>query len=199
MRALFEREWQDIAAGLFPAPRALSDRARPSSCAGARFISATCPRSTRGATAAIDDELPTRRRQDDGLPRLLPAELPFPERRLADRPFGRDLRHPGRGAVHRRRRRHAPARAEADRRVAGRPQPARTARPRCRLRHRPAARLPARRLAGHAAHRHRSQRALSRRSAPPDRPHGAREARSKAQPKRCRSTTRASISSSPRS
>ena len=108
--------------------------------------------------------------------RLLPAELPLPERRLAVGPFRRDLRHAGRGAVHRRRRRHAPPRAEADRRVDGRPQPARTPRPRRRLRHRPPARLPARRLARHEAHRHRSQRALSRRSAPPDRPHGAGEA-----------------------
>ena len=173
MRAVFEREWQDIAAGLFPTPRPLSfdpgEFLRRSAALFPRPAAGRCapPRPERRAAARRAGRRPAR---------LLPPELPLPERRLAQRPFGRDLRHPGRGAVHRRRRRHAPPRAEADRRMDGGPQPARPARPRCRLRHRPAARLPARRLARHEVHRPRSQPALSRRGAPPDRPDGAREA-----------------------
>ena len=87
----------------------LATGARPSSCAAACSISATCRRSTRAATA--HERRAAARRAGRRPARLLSPELPLPERRLAQRAFGRDLRHPGRGAVHRRRRRHAPPRA----------------------------------------------------------------------------------------
>ena len=126
MRAVFEREWQDIEAGLFPAPRAAADRAgrvpAPQPALFPRPAAGRCapPRPARRRAAA--------RRAGRRPARLLSPELPLPERRLAQRAFGGDLRHPGRGAVHRRRRRHAPPRAEADRRMDGGPQPARSAR-----------------------------------------------------------------------
>ena len=125
MRAVFEREWQDIKAGLFPdaaplvlRPRRVSAPQRslfPRPAAGRRAP----PRPERRAAA---------RRAGRRAARLLPPELPLPERRLAQRPLGRDLRHPGRGAVHRRRRRHAPPRAQAHRRMDDGSQPARSRR-----------------------------------------------------------------------
>ena len=56
-----------------------------------------------------------------GLPRLLSAQLPLPDRRLSERALGGALRLPGRGAVQRRRRRDAPPGPGADRRAPARP------------------------------------------------------------------------------
>ena len=67
--------------------------------------------------------------------RLLCAGLPLPDRRLPERGLRAALRHPGRDAVHGRRRPHAPDRAAPDRRVHGRPRPAPDGLARRRLRH----------------------------------------------------------------
>ena len=122
MRALFEREWQDIAAGLFPAPRARGPEPAEFLRRSLRYFR-DLPQVDARRHGQRDDTAAGRAGRRPA--RLLPAELPFPERRLAQRTFGGDLRHPGRGAVHRRRRRHAPPRLQADRRLDGRPQPAR--------------------------------------------------------------------------
>ncbi|MFI4998410.1 MAG: class I SAM-dependent methyltransferase [Reyranellales bacterium] len=66
MRALFEREWQDIAAGLFPAPRAHGPEP-------AEFLRRSLlyfrdlPQVDARRHGTLDDELPPGR-QDDGLP-----------------------------------------------------------------------------------------------------------------------------------
>ena len=123
MRAVFEREWQDIKAGLFPTPRPLSFD--PSEFLRRSVLYFRDLPQVDARRHGQSDELPPGE-QGDGLPDYYRQNFHFQSDGWLQRPLGRDLRHPGRGAVHRRRRRHAPPRHEADRRVDGRPQPARS-------------------------------------------------------------------------
>ena len=69
---------------------------------GRRFLRRSAAPSRRAATASRAGRL-LRRAGGGQLSALLPAEIPFPERRLSERRLGRALRLPGRGAVRRRR------------------------------------------------------------------------------------------------
>ncbi len=66
MRALFEREWRDIEAGLFPAPRTLGIEL-PEFLRRSLLYFRDLPRVDARRHGALDEELPPGR-QDDGLP-----------------------------------------------------------------------------------------------------------------------------------
>lgn len=66
MRALFEREWRDIAAGLFPAPRALGPEPAEFLRRSLRYFR-DLPQVDARRHGALDDELPPGT-QADGLP-----------------------------------------------------------------------------------------------------------------------------------
>ena len=197
MRALFEREWQDIEAGLFPAPRARGPEP-------AEFLRRSLlyfrdlPQVDARRHGTLDDELPPGQ-QGDGLPEYYRQNFHFQsdgwlsEHSAAIYDTQVEVLFTGAADVMRRRC------IQTDRPMDGRAQPARLARPRCRLRHRPAARLPARCLARPAAERPRSQRAVSFGSAPSDRPHRTGQADRRRGGEAAVRRSGASTSSSPRS
>ena len=101
LRALFEQDWRNIEAGYYAPPPTVSAGLLGGIAPRCRFFR----RSRRGrgadATANAKERL-LREPATRPLPALLPAEIPFSERRLSERRLGRTLRSSGRGIVRRR-------------------------------------------------------------------------------------------------